>query len=254
MGVRRGKPRGSRVLALAVTLAVAVAVAGCGGSGSSNAERTKLSKEISAQLRGSSAPPDLATCVTRQSLGLPTDQLRQVADAGPNAPPATRQLALRLVVTCIKQGRGIAAIHSLITTAFLSGPAAGSIPAVLRNCIVAKANATTPDQLAQLISAYVTQNVAVAQAQARQVGVTLAARCVAAPGVIGALRPLFLAPIRRGLRATSAAFRNCVLAKAERLPATTLEQYALNPSAASVRGRAFGENAARACIASGAKP
>jgi hypothetical protein len=245
-----GMPRGSAALALVV----AVAVAGCGGSSSSNAERTKLGKEISSQLKASNAPTDLGSCVSRQSLGLPIAQLRTLANAGANPPQATKQLGFGLIATCIKQGHGIAAIHGLIATAFLSGPSARTLPPVLRNCIVAKANATSPAQLAQLISAYATQNVAVAQSRARQVGVTLARQCLASPGVIVALRPLFLAPIRRELGKTSAAFRNCVLAKAERIPATELEQFALNPSTAAVRGRAFGVRAARACIASGAKP
>jgi hypothetical protein len=251
MGVPRGKPSGPA--ALAIVVAAAVTVAGCGGSGSSNPERTKLAKEISSQLRAGNAPADLSACVGRQSLGLPIAQLRQLANAGSNPPSATKQLGYRLIATCIKQGRGIATVHALIARAILSS-AAGTLPAVFANCIVAKANATTPAQLAQLISAYATQNLAVAQSRARQVGMALAAQCITAPGVIDALRPVFLAPIRRGLRATSAAFRNCVLAKAGRIPATQLERFVLDPSASGARGQAFGANAARACIAAGARP
>jgi hypothetical protein len=249
MGVRRGKLRGSAALALVVV----ATVAGCGGSGSSNAEKTKLAKEITSQLQASNAPADLSSCVGRQSLGLPIAQLRSLANAGANPPQATKQVAFGLIATCIKQGHGISTIHALIAKAILSG-AARTLPAVFTNCIVAKANATTPAQLAQLISAYATQNLAVAQSRARQVGVQLAAQCITTPGVIGALRPLFLAPIRSGLRTTSAAFRNCVVAKAERLPATQLEQFALNPSTATARGEAFGARAAKECVASGAKP
>ncbi|MDQ6804174.1 MAG: hypothetical protein M3065_04250 [Actinomycetota bacterium] len=253
MGVRGGKPRGSVALAVVLAAVLAVAVAGCGGSSSSSTERTKLSQQVASQLRADNAPQDLSGCVGQQSLGLPTAQLRDLANAGSNPPQATKQLAFRLIATCIKQGKGIAVIHGLIAKAILSGPAK-TLPPVFTNCIVAKANATTPAQLAQLISAYATQNLAVAQSRARQVGVALAARCITAPGVIGALRPVFLAPIRRGLRTTSVAFRNCVLAKAARLPATTLERFALDPSTAAARGQAFGVQAARACIAAGARP
>jgi hypothetical protein len=250
MGVRRGTRRGWAALALIVVVA---AVAGCGGSGSSQAEKTKLASDISSQLRASNAPQDLSGCVGKQSQGLPIAQLRDLAHAGANPAPATKQLAFRLIVTCIKQGQGISLIHGLIAKAFLNS-SARTLPPVVKNCIVAKANATTPAQLARLISAYATQNAAVAQAQARQVGVGLASQCLASPGVIDALRPLFLAPIRRGLASTSAAFRNCVLGKAERISGKQLEQYARDPSGASGSARAFGVNAARACIASGAKP
>jgi hypothetical protein len=230
-------------------VAAAVAVAGCGGSGSSSAERTKLAKEISSQLQASNAPPGLSGCVSRQSLALPTAQIRDLANPGSNPPPATKQLAARLIVKCIEQGQGIAAIHSLITKGILSA-AGTTLPAPFTDCIVAKADALTPAQLTQLISAYATQNLAAAQSRARQVGVVLAKRCIATRGVIGALRPLFLAPIRSGLRTTSAAFRNCVLAKAAAIPATQLERFALDPNL----GEAFGVHAGRACIASGAKP
>jgi hypothetical protein len=250
MGVRGGKPQGTAVLALVVVVAAAVAVAGCGGSGSSSAERTKLAKEISSQLQASDAPPGLSGCVSRQSLALPTAQIRDLANPGSNPPPATKQLAARLIVKCIEQGQGIAAIHSLITKGILSAAAGTTLPAPFTDCIVAKADALTPAQLTQLISAYATQNLAAAQSRARQVGVVLAKRCIATRGVIGALRPLFLAPIRSGLRTTSAAFRNCVLAKAAAIPAAQLERFALHPNL----GEAFGVHAGRACIAAGANP
>ncbi|HWF75506.1 MAG TPA: hypothetical protein VG186_19310 [Solirubrobacteraceae bacterium] len=230
-----------------------MALAGCGGSGAPSADRAKLAREISSQLQAGNAPAGLGACVSKQSLGLPTDQLRALANSGTNPPAATRQLAFRLVGTCIRQGKGIAAIHALITRAILTG-SVRTLPTVFTNCIVAKANATTPAQLAQLISAYATENLAAAQTRARQVGLGIAARCFAAPGVMGALRPLFLAPVRRYLKTTSAVFRNCVVAKFEHIPATQLEQLALNPSTASARGEALGVHAARACIASGAKP
>jgi hypothetical protein len=233
-----------------LALIVAVALGGCGGSGSSSsAERSKLAKEISSQLQAGNAPSDLTGCVSQQSLGLPTAQLRALANAGSNSPPATQQLAARLIVTCMKKGDGIELIHSLIAKGILSS-SAGKLPAVFTNCIVAKANATTPAQLDALISAYATQNQSVAQSRARQVGETLATQCLTVPRVINTLKPMFLAPIRRELRKTSAAFRNCVLAKAERLSAAQLEGFGLKPSA----GEAFGERAAKACIAAGDEP
>jgi hypothetical protein len=241
------------LLGLVAAVAVAVAVAGCGGSGASSAERAKLTQEISAQMKGSSSPADLSTCVVRQSQGLPIAQLRKVANGGANPPPATKQLALGLVVACMKQGHGIAAIHQLIVNAFLAGPVK-TLPTVFKNCIVSKANATTPAQLAQLISAYANEDAKAAQSQAQHVGEGIAARCFGAPGVINAFRPLFLAPLRRELATTSAAFRNCVIAKTKLISAKELEQFALDPSAANARGEAFGANAAKACIASGAKP
>jgi len=254
MGVRRGKPLSFAVLAcVVVAAAVALAVAGCGGSGSSSAERTKLAKEVSSQLEASDAPSDLTGCVSGESRGLPIAQLREVASAGSNPAPATKQLDVRLIVTCIKQGHGIGLMHVLITKAILSGPAS-TLPTAVKDCIVSKADATTPAQLVDVISAYAAQNQAAEQSRAIQLGEAIGARCVAVPGAIAAFRAAFIAPIRRELRTTSSAFRNCVMAKAEQLPAAQLERFAVDSPAAAARARAFGGNAARACIASGAKP
>lgn len=237
---------------LAAVLAVAAALAGCGGSGAPapSAQRTKLVEQISSQLQAGNAPAGLTDCVTGQTRGLATSQLRAIANSGANPPPATQQLAARLIATCLRQGHGIALIHELIAKGILS--ASGSLPTVYRNCIVTKANATTPAQLTQLITAYATQNPTAAESYARQVGRVLAGQCLADPRVLNTLRPYFLAPIRRSLQTTSAPFRNCVLAKAEHISAAELERFTLatSPTAA----RAFGEQAATSCIDAGFRP
>jgi hypothetical protein len=249
MGARWGRERACAPLAILV--AVALGLAGCGGSGSSGAERTKLANEVSAQLKASNAPADVVACVSQQSRGLPLAQLRSVAAAGANPPPAVKQVAVRLVVNCVKQGNGIASLHALIVQGILR-TASKSVPPALTQCIIAKANATTPSQLSQLISAYATQNVAGAQAYARQVGIQLGSQCAQSPGVLQALRVQFLAPIRSSMKSKhySAAFQTCVLKRSAQVTATQIEQFALNPPL----GYAFGKNAAQACIASGAKP
>lgn len=243
---------------LALLAAALLALAGCGGSSSSsssNSERTKLVSEIQDQLKGSSVPADLAACVGQQAQGLPTDQLRSVANAGANPDPATKKIAIGLVSKCISEGKGISVLHQLIVQSIKQN-ASPNLPPAFTSCIIAKANQTTPAQLSALVSAYANGNESTAETQAKQVGVGLAHQCLGDPSVINALRTVFIAPIKKAFASSSysAAFKNCVLKKAEQFPAAKLQQAALNPSGASALGEAFGRNAAKACIASGAKP
>jgi hypothetical protein len=236
-------------------VAAAIVLVGCGGSGSQSAERTKLEHQLSAQTQKSNIPADLSPCVVQQAGKLPIDQLRAVAGAGANPPAATKRIAIGLVAACIRQGKGLSALHSLIVQSIQSSTSP-NVPAVLKQCLIQRANATTGAELSQLVSAYVSQNQAAAQAQAQQVGRGLGRQCLADPSILGALRGLFITPIKSALQASSysAAFRNCVLKKSEAFPASKLRQAALNPAGAQASGEAFGRNAARACIASGAKP
>jgi hypothetical protein len=240
-------------------VAVAIFVAGCGSSSSSSsnnsAERAKLAGEVAAQLKSSTVPADLAACVSTQAQGLPIDELRSVAKSSANPGPATKKIAIGLVTTCIKQGKGISTLHQLIVQSIKSS-ASSTLPPAFTTCIIGKANQTTPAQLSALIADYANGNTATAQSQARQVGAGLAQQCLGDPSVVTALRSVFIAPIKKAFATSgySAAFKNCVLKKAEQFPAAKLKQAALNPAGANALGEAFGRNAAKACIASGAKP
>jgi hypothetical protein len=238
-------------------LGATLVVVGCGSSssGGDSAERAKLVNAVESQMKGSSVPADLAACVGQQSKGLPIDQLRAVATAGANPPASTKKIALGLVTDCIKQGKGIAVLHQLIVQSIKQN-ASASLPPAFTSCIIAKANQTSPAQLSSLVAAYANGNATTAESQAKQVGVGLAHQCLSDPNVITALRGVFIAPIKKAFESSSysAAFKKCVLQKAEQFPAAKLQQAALNPSGASALGEAFGRDAAKACIASGAKP
>jgi hypothetical protein len=238
-----------------VVLVLALLLAGCGGSSSSSSERAKLANEVSAQLQSSQAPADLVGCVSATAKGLPLDQLRAVASAGANPSPATKQIAVHMVATCVSQGKGISALHSLIAGAIVAA-APGTLPAAYTKCVVAKANATTPSQLSQLIEAYASEDQATAQAQAHAVGVGLGRECLGSPGVLASFRAIFVGTFKKGFATShySPAFQACLLRKISQVPESLLKQSALNPSGASNAGEAFGRNAARACLASGIKP
>jgi hypothetical protein len=248
MGIRRGKPW------LAMVVAAAVLLVGCGGSGSSSAERTKLEHKLSAHVETSGIGAALVPCVAQQAGKLPIGQLRAVANAGSSPPPATKQVAVGLITACIRSGQGLDTMHSLIVQS-IETSTSPNVPDVLKQCLIQRANATTGDELSQLVSAYA-QNQAAAQAQAQLVGRGLARQCLADPSILNALRGLFISPIRSALAKSSysAAFKNCVLKKSEQFPAAKLREAALNPAGAQALGEAFGRNAARACIAAGAKP
>jgi hypothetical protein len=236
-----------------VAVAAAIGISGCGGS--SSTDRTKYSKEITAQLKGSSLPADLGTCVGQRANTLPIDQEKALASGGSNASSATKKVAIGLVTDCIKQGKGLSVLHQLIVQSIKSS-ASSSLPPAFTQCVIAKANQTSASQLSQLISSYANENQATAQAQAKQVGVGLGRACLTDPSIVNALRGVFVAPIKQAFAGTkySAAFKNCVLKKAEHYPTAKLQQAALNPSGANAQGEAFGKAAAKACIASGAKP
>jgi hypothetical protein len=244
-------------ISVLLLLAAALLVAGCGSSSSNNnsAERDKLVKEVQSQLQGSSVPADLGACVGQQAKGLPIDQLRKVAHSGANPDPATKKIAIGLVTDCIKQGKGISVLHQLIVQS-IKANASSSLPPAFTSCIIQKANQTTPAQLSNLISQYANGSTAAAETQAKQVGVGLAHQCLGDPGVITALRSVFIEPIKKAFETSSysKAFKDCVLKKAQEFPAAKLKQAALNPSGATALGEAFGRNAAKACIASGARP
>jgi hypothetical protein len=140
--------------------------------------------------------------------------------------------------------------------ASIEGQSQQALPPVFTSCLVAKANATTPAQLSALISAYANQQATVAQTQARQLGAGLAAQCLDSPGVAGALRAAFVAPIRSSFKTSrySPAFQNCVLGKAQSVPIAQLRQMIANPAGAGAAGEAFGRQAATACVGQGAKP
>jgi hypothetical protein len=242
------------LVGIGAALTVVLAVAGCGGSSSSD-ERTKLANEVATQLKAGNAPSDVVACVSQAAHGLPLDQLRALASAGAIPPPAAKRVAVRLVANCVSQGKGISALHALIAQAIVQA-APGTLPAAYTNCVVAKANATTPSQLSQLINAYANEDQATAEAQAHQVGVNLGRQCLGAPRVLAAFRAIFIASFKKGFGSThySTAFQNCLLEKIGQVPDSLLKASALNPSGASATGEAFGRAAAHGCIASGIKP
>ena len=243
---------------MSAALVAACALAGCGGSSSSSGDRSKLLSQLSSALSASGVPADLSSCVSQQAQSLPTPQLRALAEsAGPastNSPPATKQLAARLTSQCVAQGKGVDVLHRAIVGSIIA-QAPSNLPPAFTNCLVQKANTLSPATLSGLIGLE-SQGQAVVQAQARQLGVGLAAQCVTAPGVIGPLRAAFVDPIKAGFATSkfSAAFKNCVLAKAESIPASQLSGMIVNPAGANAAGNAFGQQAAKACVAQGAKP
>jgi hypothetical protein len=250
MEILRGK------FLVATLAAAAVTLVGCGGSsGSSSAERTKLVNQLSSQLGSSSIPSDLSGCMTRQARSLPIDQLRTIVQAGANPPPATKKIGVDLVTTCVSQGSGLSALHAVIVNSIKSS-VPSTVPPSFTQCVVAKANATTAGQLSQLISAYANEDQATASKQAEQVGVGLAHQCLNDPGVDNALRALLVQPIEQAFKTSkfSSAYKRCILSKARQFPLAKLKQAALHPSIAERIGEAFGRNAAKACIASGATP
>jgi hypothetical protein len=242
------------VRGICALVVVTLGLAGCGGS-SSNGERSKLAGQVSSQLKSSGAPPDITSCVGQKAQALPIGQLRAVASAGSNPPQPTKQIAVHLLATCISEGHGISVLHQAIVHAIVQS-APGSLPPAYTNCIISKANSTTPAQLSQLVDAYASEDQTAAQAQARQVGENLGRQCLGAPGVLTAFRGIFVKTFKAGFASAhySRAFENCLLGKVEQVPDSLLKQSALNPSGASAVGQAFGRNAAKSCIASGIKP
>jgi hypothetical protein len=246
LGVQRGK------LVVCVVVGATLALAGCGGSGSS-AERTQLVHKLSAQ--NGDLAPDLAACVNQHAGQLPISQLRELANAGANPSAAAKQTAVQLIATCLKEGKGLAALRTVLVQGVM-GSLSTSLPASYRSCVAAKANALPAGQLSGLISAYGTGGQSAVQSQAVALGRQLGLACLSEPSVLDSFRAIFLAPIRQFAQSShfSAAFRNCVLRKAEQVPASQLKQFALNPAGAGDLGTKLGQGFAKACIAEGAKP
>jgi hypothetical protein len=247
IGALRGR------LCLSVLLA-AVVLAGCGGS-SSSGERTQLVNKLYAQLGASNLPRPLGTCIIQQARGLPIDQLRAVANSGANPSASVKQTGLHLVSECMQQGAGLTAMHQLIVQTFEKAGGA-SLPVAFRTCFEQKANSTTASQLDQLLSVYASQGQAAAQSQSIALGRQLGMECLSEPDVVTGLRASFLAPLKASFQTAhySAAFKSCVLGRLEKVSGAQLERFALNPSSAHALGYQFGRDAAKACIASGAKP
>jgi hypothetical protein len=251
VGAMIGALRGR--LCLGVVLAAAV-LAGCGGS-SSNSERTQLVNRLNAQLGTSNLPRPLGTCIIQQARGLPIGQLRAVANSGSNPSASVKQIGLHLVSECMQQGAGLTAMHQLIVQTF-EHAGGSNLPVAFRTCFEQKANATTASQLDQLLTVYASQGAAAAQSQSVALGRQLGTECLSQPNVVSGLRASFLAPLKASFQTAhySAAFKQCVLGRLEKVSASQLAQFALNPSSAHSLGYQFGRNAAKACIASGAKP
>ncbi|HWE31917.1 MAG TPA: hypothetical protein VG410_00450 [Solirubrobacteraceae bacterium] len=240
-------------LCLSVLLVVA-GVAGCGGS-SSNTERTQLVNKLNSQLGTSSLPRPLGTCIVQQARGLPIGQLRAVANSGSNPPASVKQLGLRLVSDCMRQGPGLTAMHQLIVQTFEKA-GGSSLPSAFRTCFEQKANSTSASQLMQLLSVYASQGTSAAQAQSVQLGRQLGAECLRQPSVLNAMRTTFVAAIERELQSShdSAAYKACLLRRMRTLSSRQLQQLVLNPANTAQLAQRIGSNASKACIASGATP
>lgn len=225
----------------------------CGGSSSSAAERTKLVNKLSSQTKA--LPPDLGQCVDQGAKALPISQLRDLANAGDNPSQSTRHTALQILTGCLSAGKGVSTFRSAIVRE-VSSTVPATVPASFKACLEARANTITSGQLSTVLSAFVTQGAATARASGERLGRSLARQCLDQPGVLGALKTMFLSPIRQFVKTShySAAFRNCVLHKAERISLAQLRKFALNPAGARAAGVAIGRDFAQACIASGARP
>jgi hypothetical protein len=237
-----------------VIAAVALGAAGCGGSSSSSKERAQLLDRISGQLNSSLTAPDLSNCVLAQLRKQSNTQLRQVANAGQNPDPATRRLVFGFAAGCVAQGNGSDAIHGAIVSSF-QARASSSIPPVLSDCVLEKVKGIPDSELASVVrQAEVSQ--AAEEQSGRQLGIGLAHQCLQQPQVLSALRQRFVTQVKVGLRSRSlsSAFQNCVVAKAQQVSASEIEQIALDPSTAGARGQALGQAWAKACVASGVRP
>ncbi len=150
---------------------------------------------------------------------------------------------------------GLTAMHQLIVQSF-ENAGGSSLSAPFRTCFEQKVDATSPTQLMQLLSIYASHGTTAAQTQSIQLGRQLGTACLSEPSVIASLRASFLAPLKADFQKAkySAAFKTCVIGKLEKVSAKQLETFALNPSSANSLGYKVGRDAARACIASGAKP
>jgi hypothetical protein len=240
-------------------LAVAALTAGCGSSGSSNSERTRLTGQVNAQFSQiQSTAPDLVACVSQHAGKLPIAQLRAIANPGANPSLQVKQIGARLDSLCISQGQGINGARNLIVAGIVREipHLATPLPPSFTSCLEAKARQVPPTQLSQLLTSYATQGSAAAQANAQSFGVGLAHQCFGDPAVVAGLRGLFVSSFRTGLQTSkfSAAFKACLLKKANQVPASEVKQMALDPAGANALGVAIGKRAAKACIASGAKP
>jgi hypothetical protein len=245
--------RSPRILTSALAL-LAVVLAGCGGSSSD--ERTLLLHKLSAQLSHNSFyTPELTACVTQKARALPTAQLRNVVNAGATAPPGTIRVALRMVVSCVSEGHGTSALRAQISAAAGSG-LGGDLPPEYLQCLAKGLGSVPNAQLAGLVNEFAADPTK-GHADAQQLGVKYGLACLGQPAVLHAMLPKLIAPIKAGFQARhySAAFTNCVIAKAERIAGPQVQQLAL----AQLRGQTAGAEAlgrawARACIASGARP
>jgi hypothetical protein len=181
--------------------------------------------------------------------------LRTLANAGANASPATKRQALQLLTGCVSRGKGVAGLRQLFVGAYLR-QSPQTIPPAFTSCIESKINAISQSQFVQLLTEYVNQGQAAAQAQGRAFGLGLGRHCFDEPGVINAFRSLFVAQVKRDLQSSkySATFQQCLVGKTQQIPISELKRIVLNPSQGYAIGQAFGRRAAGACVVAGAKP
>jgi hypothetical protein len=224
-----------------------------GGSTGSSAERTRLTRQLAAQL--GPLPADLSSCVVHEAQRLPIGQLRDLGSRGANLPPGARAAGAHLLTGCIQQGKGVPALRSLIAQR-VTAAMPGTLPASFRTCVENKARGLSVGQLSELISISLISGQSAERSAGEQLGRKLGIQCLAQPGVLAALRGLFLRPLQRLALSSrySHAFTQCVLHKAQQISSARLRQFALHPASAQSLGHALGEGYARQCIAEGAKP
>lgn len=226
-------------------LICACLIAGCGGSGGSTAERSRLAHKLAAQ--AGSLPPDLSSCVAQRARSLPIAQLRQLAQ-GSGLGPTLKPVAVRLVTSCIQQGKGVPALRSVIARG-VAASMPSTLPAAFRACVEHKAAALSAGQISQFLSTYANSGESGVRSEGEQVGHRLAIQCLSEPGAEASLRALFLKPLQQLAHSNRypKAFRECVLRKAEQITPAQLKQFVLHPEQAAVIGRALGEHYAREC-------
>jgi hypothetical protein len=268
--------RWGKIWGVVVLAAVAAALlAGCGSSSSSSSsssasksssstsssasdpQRAQLLAKLPAQLQGSGDlnAPDLAACIEQQAHSLSTAELTKLANAGANPDAATKAIVARLTSTCIAQGHGTAAVRRLMSSSITS-QLDPTLPPAYRDCVLAKADQIPASQLAQLLSV-AEQSQARGTAAGRAIGVSLGKQCLGDPGVVRALKAKVLQPIKQAFGSSSqysAAFRNCLIGKAEKISAAQIREFALHPDKANAIGDALGRKWAQQCVASGATP
>jgi hypothetical protein len=208
-------------------------------------------RQLTVALKPSPFGPDLSACIAQEARGLPIGQLRTLAHTGSALPPAERPLVAQLIGDCLRHGKGLTAFRAAVASSIRAHIAPG-LPAVYTQCAVTKSNSLTIDQLVSTIAH---------PGAGFQIGVQLGLQCLREPAVFSALRGSFITSIKASTEASTlpAAFKACLLQKANGITQTQLEQLLIQringgAAAETASAQALGRSWAQQCVASGIKP